>query len=124
MKQHTLTMSSPTRWRGRHARPGAVLRVPQDVPLDVAKRWVRNGIAQPGGEYTPPPGQEFDPDGEVEEPFAELEEQMRSAQQVKIDELMKRSKEALLEIARSRLIDVDPKSNKEEVARRIVETPE
>lgn len=116
----TLTLRSTTRFKGETVSHGTVLRVPQDVDLVTARRWVGNGIATVGGEYAAS-GAAKDRE---EVPFEELEKELQKEQDERIGQLATRSKEALLDMCRSRLIDVSPRTNKEELARILVEAPE
>ena len=114
----TVTIITPTHWDGKHVPHGTVFRIPEDIDLKTGRRWVQKGIAEIGGEWVP------SKTSAPNIPFQELEGELDEEAEERIVELSKRSKEALLEIAAGRLLDVNPKSTKEEIARILVETPE
>jgi len=119
MADNTVTIVSPTRWDGKHRTHGTVLRVPEDVDLKTARRWITKKIAVIGGEWTPE-----EQDAPADEPFKELEDDLNDETEQEVEALMQRTKADLLDIAKGRLIEVPSSATKEDVARLLVTTPE
>ena len=116
---NTCTIRSGTRWDGRAAPKGTVFRIPEDVDIETARRWLTKGIAIVGGEWVSPSGTAGEPQA-----FGELEKDLDDEKEQQIETLSKRSKDDLLGMAKARLIELDSKATKEEIARILVETPE
>ncbi len=115
---NTVTVICRTRWEGEPVPPGKVFRVPEDITIDTARRWVTKHIAEIGGEWVP--NQRSVP----AVPFKDLEEDLDEEMEDRIDALTDRSKDDLLDMAKSRLIDVPAKATKAAIARLLVTTPE
>lgn len=115
---NTLTLRSTTRWDGQTRMAGTVLRVPQDVDITSARRWINKGIATIGGEYI---GNQTAVAAPTEIPFREIEAQFEDAKALAMEELMQNNKQKLIDICTQELVMIDPRQKKEDIAKAIWE---